>query len=106
MNRSVYRGLFFILGGIILAACETSQGPMVAQVGGLGISLEDLKSRLQETPTAYQQYVASADGRRQFLNLMIREKIVLAQARKSGLQRDEAYRKAVDQFKSQWKRRL
>jgi peptidyl-prolyl cis-trans isomerase C len=106
MNRSRYGGLFFILGGLLAVGCQKSQGPSVARVGGVDITLDDLKSRLAETPSAYQQYVASAEGRRQFVNLMIREKILLIEARKAGLQHDDTYRKALDQFKVQWKQRL
>src|SRR5579872_6755853 len=69
MNRSAFRSVFFILGGIFLAACEPkSQGPVVAHVAGMDITLDDLRARIHETPAAYQQYVASAEGRKQFLN--------------------------------------
>lgn len=55
---------------------------------------------------AYQQYVASPEGRRQFLNLLIRERVVYLEAKKAGLQRDAAYRKALRQFKAKWRREL
>jgi len=106
MNRSRYRGLFFILAGLSLPACQTSKGPVVAQVGSEKITMDDLQSRLQETPTAYQQYVTTAEGRREFVNLLLREKTLLIEARRSGLQHDSAYQTALDQFKKQWKRRL
>jgi len=107
MNRSVFRSVFFILGGIFLAACQRqSQGPVVANVAGMDITLSDLRARLDETPAQYQQYVTSAEGRKQFLNLMIREKVLLAEARKAGLEHDDTYRRALAQFKEQWKRRL
>ena len=107
MNRSAFRGVFFILGGVFLAACQRKDpGPVVATVDSMTITLSDLRARLNETPAAYQQYVASAEGRKQFLNLMIREKVLLAEARKSGLEHDDTYRHALAQFKEQWKRRL
>ena len=106
MNRLPYRGLFFILAGVCLPACQESRGPVIAQVGSETITQADLQSRLRETPAAYQHYVTTSEGRRQFVNLMIREKTILIAARRSGLQRDPAYQAALDQFKTQWKRRL
>jgi peptidyl-prolyl cis-trans isomerase C len=79
---------------------------VVAQVGSAQITLGDLRDRLQETPAAYQQYVASAEGRRQFLNLIVREKVLLLEAQKAGLQRDPHYRVAIDRFVAQSKRRI
>jgi parvulin-like peptidyl-prolyl isomerase len=108
MKQTGIRGLFFVLAGVGLAACRQagSGGPVVARVGSETITLNDLKARLQETPSAYQQYVASADGRRQFLNLLIREKVLLSEAKELGIPRDPAYKAAVQKFKAEWGRRL
>jgi len=108
MKLTDVRGLFFVLAGLGLAACRQagSGGPVVARVGTEQITLDDLKARLQETPSAYQQYVASADGRRQFLELLIREKVLLSEARSLGIPRDPAYKAAVQKFKAEWDRRL
>lgn len=107
INRSVFRGLFFVLGGLILSACsKTSQGPTVAKVGGASITLEDFRTRLQDTPPDYQHYTMSPEGRRQFLNLLIREKVLLVEAQKAGMQHDDAYQKQLAQFKEAWEQKL
>jgi parvulin-like peptidyl-prolyl isomerase len=107
MKQTVISGLFFVLAGMSLSTCQRSpQGPVVARVGTTPITLEDLKARLAETPAAYRQYAASPDGRRQFLNLLIREKILLVEAKKLGIPQDPAYQQAVAKFKAEWKRRL
>ena len=108
MKLKTIRGLFFVLAGLGLAACRQagSGGPVVARVGSDTITLNDLKSRLEEAPSAYQQYVASADGRRQFLNLLVRERVLLSAARDFGIPRDPAYKAAVQKFKAEWGRRL
>lgn len=100
------RGGLIFLAALGLAACGRSRGPAIAQVGGESITIEDLQNRLRETPAAYQQYVASEQGRRQFVNLLVREKVVLLEARKSGLSGDPAYQKSVADFKEEWKRRV
>ncbi len=92
MKQTGIRGLFFVLAGlglVVFSACKQAEptGPVVAQVGSEKVTLDDLKARLQETPAAYQQYIASAEGRRQFLNLLIREKVLLSEAKTLGIPR-------------------
>ncbi len=106
MKQTVIRGLFFVLAGLGFSACERAQGPAVARVGSYSITADDIQARLSETPAAYRQYAVSADGRRQFLNLLIREKILLAEAKTLGIPQDPVYRQAVAAFKANWKRRL
>lgn len=112
MKLTIVRGLFFVLSGIglgVLApACRQagSQGPVVAQVGTYKITLDDLKARLQDAPAAYQQYVASEDGRRQFLNLLIREKVLLSEAKSLGIPQEPSYKAALEKFRAEWTRRL
>lgn len=103
LSRSVYVFVFSIL----LASCvKHSQSPVVATVGSHKITLEDMQNRMRQTPESYQQYVVSPEGRRQFLNLIIREKVLLDYAQNAGIGRDSAYKEAVKRFKDQWETRL
>src|SRR5439155_22458283 len=113
MKQTVVCGLFFVLAALCLTGCEKLSNRLaepdshvVARVGDYRITLDDLKGRLRQTPAAYQQYITSAEGRRQFLNLLIREKALLAEAKSLGIPRDPAYQQAVQKFKVDGKRRL
>src|ERR1035441_10452464 len=111
MKLTGTRGLFFVLAGTglltALSACRRSPAdPVAAQVGNFQITGDDLQARLREAPAAYQQYVATAEGRRQFLDLLIREKVLLSEAKSLGIARDPAYKTAIDKFKTEWTRRL
>jgi parvulin-like peptidyl-prolyl isomerase len=104
MNRSLYRGLFFVLGALsasLGAGCRKAPQVVVARVGNQTISAADVQSRLEGTP-----YGSSMEGRRQFISLLIREKVLLAEARKTDLARDVAYKQALERFKTQWEQRL
>jgi peptidyl-prolyl cis-trans isomerase C len=98
------RTLFTLSGIFLVTGCRSAQEQPVAKVGNAVITVAEFKSRLHDTPAAYQQYAATPEGRRQFLNLLVREKVLLVESRKDGLQKDENYRKAVDQFKKKWDR--
>jgi peptidyl-prolyl cis-trans isomerase C len=98
LNRWYSSGLF-VLGLLAFSACKSTSPEAVATVDKTPITLADFKSRLQGTPPAYQQYVTTPEGRRQFLNILIREKVLLAESRKAGLPKEENYRKALNEFK-------
>lgn len=89
---------FSVVFGFV--SCQRQpQGPAIVKVGSETITAEDLKSRLQAIPMAYQQYSATPEGRREFLNLLVREKVMLVEARKSGLDKQKNFQDAVAQFK-------
>jgi peptidyl-prolyl cis-trans isomerase C len=104
MKHSYWRTLFAVGLVSVAAGCRRSNEPAVAHIGPMAITVADFQSRLREAPAAYQQYAATPEGRRQFLTLMIREKVLLAESRKAGLQKNENYQKAVDQFKEKARR--
>lgn len=95
--------LISILG---LTACNQKKGPIVAKVGGETITVAEARTRLEDTPAAYQPYAQTPQGQKEFLQLLIREKVLLAQARHEGFERESAYREAVKKFKQQQKERL
>ncbi len=106
MNQAVFWILFFVVSGFFSGACQRSEKPSLARVGALPITEDDLRSRLDEAPAAYRQYAATADGRRQFLNLLIREKVLLAESAKLGIPKEPAYRQALANYKKDAAQRL
>jgi parvulin-like peptidyl-prolyl isomerase len=106
MNTRSFAGLFLIAALSIAGGCRHREEAVIAKIDGDKITLSDFRDRMNETPTAYQQYMVSPEGRRQFLDLLIREKVLLIEARKSGAQFDADYEKAVSQFKKQLARRM
>lgn len=104
MNRSLSSGLFFVLAGLLVAGCGKEKGPEIAKVGSISVGTEEFRQRLENMPPAFQQYVASADGRRQYLNLLIREKVLAQEAKREGMDKEPAYRAAVKEFRINQKR--
>lgn len=105
MNRSLFGGLFFILTSVFLASCEKPEGMVVARVGKAVITTKELQSRLEETPSAYQQYAASAEGRLQFLKLLVREKVLWLEGKKAGMASEPTYKESVKRFHENLERR-
>jgi len=94
-SSSILAAITLLLSG----GCREKTGPVVARVGSIPITLTEVQNRLRDTPPAYQHYVGTEEGRKQYLQLIIREKTVLAKAQKEGINRDASYEKAIEKFK-------
>lgn len=91
---------------VLIAGCRSQKDPVIAHVGPVQVTLTEVQNRLREMPPAYQQYVGTDEGRKQYLQLVLREKTVLAMAQKDGLDHDASYKKAVEQYKERQARQL
>lgn len=90
-------GFFLLVAGCRSESRDNSS--VIARIGHSVITQNDFKARLEEMPPAYQQYVATAEGQRKFLDLLIREKLTLEYARQAGLQKNDRFRDALDAYK-------
>ncbi|MCX5789472.1 MAG: peptidyl-prolyl cis-trans isomerase [Elusimicrobia bacterium] len=86
------------------AACR--RDPVVARVGGLEITESEFRLKLADVAPDYQNYVLTPNGRRQFLDVLIREKLILAAAQDSGIQREPAFRAQWEKLKAEEEHKL
>ena len=80
---------------LLLGACK--KDPVVAKVGKLAITETEFRGKLEEVAPDYQNYVLTPNGRRQFLDVLIREKLILAAAADSGVPK-------MSEFRAQWEK--
>jgi len=106
MKRTYFSTVFVLSAGLLVIGCQKSKGPVVAEVGSEKITLGDIQMRLADAPPAYQHYIASPTGRKEFLNLIIREKVVLTEARRSGLDKEDSFKKEIGRFEQNVQRQL
>jgi peptidyl-prolyl cis-trans isomerase C len=106
MKLTVFCGLFFVLGGLFLAGCNKAKGPAIATIGSHSLTESEIRDRFMMTPIAYQQYAATPEGRREFLKILIREKVLLAEAKSLGIPSDATYKAAIERYKAESKKRL
>jgi hypothetical protein len=95
MRRVVY--CLFV--GLILAACRGERDPVLARVGKLKIMQSEFQRKLAEVSSGYQDYVLTPSGRRQFLDVLIREKLILAAAQHSDVPRSPDFRAKLEQLR-------
>lgn len=98
-------GLGVGLAAALLGACRHKE-PVVAKVGPLRITQSEFQRKLSEVAQGYQNYVLTPNGRRQFLDILIREKMLLAAAAASDIQRSPAYKAEVERLKREEEERI
>ncbi len=72
---------------------------MLARVGKLAITQSEFQRKLADVPANFQDYVLTPSGRRQFLDVLVREKLVLVAAQHSDVPRSADFRAKLDQLR-------
>jgi len=94
-----------VITGFCLTSC-TRNGGVIADLGsGEKITVEDFKKRIQNTPQSYSKYLESEQGRKQFLDLMIREKLFMSEVKKSGIYSSKEYKETLSRYDADAKKR-
>ena len=93
------RALLLLPAALAFAACRGDKDPVLARVGKLKILQSEFQRKLAEVSSGYQDYVLTPSGRRQFLDVLIREKLVLAAAQHSDVPRSADFRARLEQLR-------
>jgi parvulin-like peptidyl-prolyl isomerase len=93
------RALALLPAALLFAACRGEKDPVLARVGKLKISQSEFQRKLADVSQGYQDYVLTPSGRRQFLDVLIREKLVLAAAQHSDVPRSADFRARLEQLR-------
>ena len=91
--------LLLIAAAAAAAACSSRRDPVLARVGRLTITQSEFQRKLADVSADYQDYVLTPSGRRQFLDVLIREDLVLAAAQSSDVPRSPEFRARLEQLR-------
>lgn len=100
------RALVLLPLALLAAACRGEKDPVVAKVGKLKITQSEYRRKLAEVSSGYQDYVLTPSGRRQFLDVLVREKLVLAAAQQSDVPRSADFRQRLDRLRKEEEERV
>ncbi len=81
--------------GLLLSCSGKEEGKAIARVGGEKITGAQLEEKLSGISPAYRDFLDTPAGRKQFLEVLINEKLILLAARKSGVASSDAYKEQV-----------
>jgi len=79
---------------------------VVAQVGRSAITQEEFQNKLSEVSPDYQNYVVTPHGRRQFLQVLIREKLILEAAKNDGVASSQEFQDRMERLKKEEEEKL
>ncbi|MFA6091313.1 MAG: peptidylprolyl isomerase [Elusimicrobiota bacterium] len=99
-------GLCLIVLTLFSAACRRGGDRRIARVGRSYITEAEFKRKLSEVAPDYRNYVLTPNGQRQFLDVLIREKLVLESARSAGIHRRAEYRDQLEALRKEEEEKL
>ena len=89
--------LSVLISGFIFNGCSKKE-VVVAEVGSEKISMEMVQERLSETSPFYRNFFISDAGKKQFLDLIIREKTIVESAKRAGVETTKEFKTSMDEF--------
>jgi parvulin-like peptidyl-prolyl isomerase len=95
---------FACLTAVVLCGC--SKGKTIATIGSEKITSETVQKRINETPPVYRNFLSTPAGKKQFIDLLVRERAVIESAKKSGFENRKEYKDAINQFEQDQVRKL
>jgi hypothetical protein len=100
------RLLFLISAALLASACSNRDGKVVARVGSEKITEKYLQEKFMEISPAAQAYLSTKPGRRQFLEVLIHERLMLLAAKKSRVASGRDYKDRVKQKETEMRETL
>jgi parvulin-like peptidyl-prolyl isomerase len=94
-----------VLVGLSLNACKKNVF-VIAKIGEQKITENVLNEKLLKTPLEYQKLASTHLGRKEFINAVVKEAIIIESAKKYGVEKQIEYKNAVRDFKSEQKRQF
>jgi peptidyl-prolyl cis-trans isomerase C len=102
--RIVLTRISLILLFVSIAGCSRG-GKVLASVGSAEVTRAEYERKLTEVSPEYQSYLMTPAGRRQFFDILVREKLMLAAASDSPVVRSSDFRTEMDRFDAEQQQR-
>jgi peptidyl-prolyl cis-trans isomerase C len=94
--------MIFLFLLLPLVACSKKQDDkVVATIDGEKITLQEFNAELDKIPMNMKMLVASQSGKKNFLDRLIKQKLVLREAKKENIEKSKEFQDKLAEFKSQ-----
>lgn len=93
----VYRTLFFLVAFIGLMGC--SRDKVVAEFRGGKITIKDLDKELNALPPAVKTRYSNPQGKKEFLEQLVQQRLILNKAREEGIDNDPEILQIIESHK-------
>jgi len=106
MGRTTLIVLFFSIAASSIGCRRLESEDIVARVGNTTITQSEFRRKIGEVSSGYQGYVLTPLGRRQFLDVLIREKLILEAARADGVERQPEFQDEMNRMRREEEAKL
>lgn len=97
--------ILFVCSLIVFSGCKEKDN-VIAKVGKDAITTDNFSEKLMSAPPAYRAYINTEPGKKQFIDLLVREKLILESAKQAGINKRDEYKKALNDFKQEQEKQL
>jgi foldase protein PrsA len=101
VNQILFLGL--VVSAFIFSACSKKSDKILVKIGGEKITVSEFESLIENAPYNLQQYLATDNGRRHYLDALIKEKMALIAAKKQGIQKRPEVKKQLAELEKRAK---
>jgi len=98
MKKSLVFGLSVLAVSLFVGCAKNGGKTVVLQVGKDKTTFATLERRFSEAPATLQGYLTTESGRKQFMDLIVRERVVVEASKQAGYDRSKEYKEAVKNF--------
>ncbi|MCG2726097.1 MAG: peptidylprolyl isomerase [Elusimicrobia bacterium] len=92
---------------IFLNACDKPIGDtVIATVGKSEITQNYIENKLLEISPDYQNYLLTENGKKQFLDILINERLILLDAKSNAIGKSEMYKQQIRQMEKELNKKL
>jgi len=93
--------LLLLLCVVLLSACGQTggKGEVVAKIDGQAITTGDVEKEIKAMPPPYREFLKQPEAMNSFIDGVVNAELLVVAAKKKGIDKDEEYVKAVEDFK-------
>ncbi|MDI6641597.1 MAG: peptidylprolyl isomerase [Elusimicrobiota bacterium] len=79
---------------------------VVITVGSEKVTLDEITQRIRNSPLSYQEYLATELGQKQFVDILLKQRIMVTLAKRSKLDKRKEIQDTLKEFKQAYKLKL
>lgn len=90
---------------IVVSGCQR-KSVVIARIGAETITIDEFMEQLTQAPEEYADFLSTSVGRSRFVDVLVKEKLMIAAAKDLRLDRSKEYRAQVDEYVEGFKQQL
>lgn len=99
------RYIFLLIAITVFCSCQRKED-VIARVGSENLTVEEFLKEIKEAPDYYLDFLQTESGRRQFVEVLIKEKVMIVAAKDLKIDKTREYKDLLNDFESDYRKQL